>query len=127
VNSGTRSALQSAKRNMMWKVTFIAVLAVGIAAAQSQPAKSRSARSSLTGCIDEHEGQYVLTNDTNLQPTARLKPAAGSAEDNFARFMGHKVTVKGALAKEDPLPVITVDQIETVSETCAPASEGQKQ
>ena len=48
--------------------------------------------------------QYVLTNDTDLQPTARLQPAAGSPQDNFARHMGHKVTVRGALSKEDPPP-----------------------
>ena len=65
---------------------------------------SRSAKASLTGCVDERDGQYVLTNDTNLQPTARLKPAAGSPEDNFARHMGQKVTVRGVLSKADPLP-----------------------
>ena len=37
----------------------------------------------------------MLTNDTNLQTIARLQTAAGSAEDNFARHMGHKVTVRG--------------------------------
>ena len=56
-----------------------------------------SAKDSLTGCVDERDGQYVLTNDTNLQPIARLQPAAGSADDNFARHMGHKVTVRGKL------------------------------
>ena len=78
--------------------------------AQSRPARSQSAaKASLTGCVDERDGQYVLTNDTNLQPTARLKPAAGSPEDNFARHMGHKVNVRGMLSKEDPLPIMTVE------------------
>lgn len=112
----------------MRNLTVLLMLAVSVAAAAPQTAKVRpAAKASLTGCIDEHDGGYVLTNDTNLQPIARLKPAAGSAEDNFARHMGHKVTVRGTLAKEDPLPFITVDSIETVSQTCAPASEGQQQ
>jgi len=104
------------------------MLAVAVAAAPPQSSKVRpSAKASLTGCVDERDGLYVLTNDTNLQPTARLQPAAGSPEDNFARHMGHKVTVRGALAKADPLPIMTVDSIETISQTCAPASEGQTQ
>jgi hypothetical protein len=104
------------------------ILAVGVAAAAPQTGKAKpAAKVSLTGCIDEHDGQYMLTNDTDLQPTARLKPAAGSPEDNFARFMGKKVTVRGALSKEDPLPIMTVESVQTVSETCAPASQGQQQ
>jgi hypothetical protein len=109
-------------RNLM----VLLMLACSVAAASPQTAKAKpAAKASLTGCIDEHDGQYVLTNDTNLQPTARLKPAAGSPEDNFARHMGHKVTVRGVLSKEEPLPILTVESIETVSQTCAPASEGQ--
>lgn len=103
------------------------MMAVTVAAAPPQSGKTQPAKASLTGCVDERDGQYVLTNDTNLQPTARLKPAAGSPEDNFARHMGHKVTVRGVLAKEEPLPLMTVDSVETVSETCAPSAETPKQ
>ena len=111
----------------MRNLITILMLAVGLAAASPQAGKVKpAAKASLTGCVDEHDGQYMLTNDTNLQPTARLKPAAGSPEDNFARFMGQKVTVKGALSKEEPLPVMTVESVQTVSQTCAPASQGQQ-
>ena len=111
----------------MRKVFVVLMLAVCVAAAAPQSGKPRpAAKASLTGCVDERDGQYVLTNDTNLQPTARLKPAAGSPEDNFARHMGHKVTVRGVLLKQDPLPIMTVESVETVSQTCAPASEGQQ-
>ena len=99
---------------------------VFVAAGAPQSGKTRpAAKTSLTGCVDEHDGQYVLTNDTDLQPTARLQPAAGTPEDNFARHMGHKVTVRGGLAKGDPLPVMTVESVETVSQTCAPPEGGQ--
>jgi hypothetical protein len=96
-----------------------------MAAAPQQPDKARPAKASLNGCVDEHDGQYVLTNDTNLQPIARLKPAAGSPEDNFARHVGHKVTVTGTLLKEEPLPVMTVGSVVVVSETCTPSAETQ--
>jgi len=108
---------------------FIALLlfAAPAAAAAAQTAElHRTAKTSLTGCIDERNGQYVLTNDTDLQPIARLKPAAGSAEDNFAQHMGQKVTVGGLLSKAEPLPTMTVQSVKRVSATCAPATEQQK-
>ncbi len=112
----------------MRNLVALLMLAACVAAAPPQSGKARpAAKASLTGCVDERDGQYVLTNDTNLQPTARLQPAAGSPEDNFARHMGHKVTVRGVLSKQDPLPIMTVESVETVSQTCAPASEGQQQ
>jgi hypothetical protein len=37
------------------------------------------------------------------------------------------VTVRGALSKEGPLPIITVESVKGVSDTCAPAAETQKQ
>ena len=110
-------------RNLM----AVLILAVGVAAAAPQAGKAKPAKASLTGCVDEKDGQYVLTNDTSLQTTARLKPAAGSPEDNFARFMGQKVTVRGVLSKEEPLPIMTVESVKSVSQTCAPASQEQQQ
>jgi hypothetical protein len=111
----------------MRNVLVLLMLAVSVAAAPPQSGKARpAAKASRTGCVDERNGQYVLTNDTNLQPTARLQPAAGSPEDNFARYMGQKVTVRGVLSKADPLPIMTVESVKTVSQTCAPASEGQQ-
>jgi hypothetical protein len=109
----------------MLKLLGFLMLTVGLAAPQSEKARP-AAKASLTGCVDERDGQYVLTNDTNLQPTARIKPAAGSPDDNFARHMGKKVKVRGVLSKEDPLPIMTVDSVEVVSETCAPSAEAHK-
>jgi hypothetical protein len=112
----------------MRNLLALLMLAACVVAAPPQSGKARpAAKASLTGCVDERDGQYVLTNDTNLQPTARLQPAAGSPEDNFARHMGHKVTVRGVISKQDPLPIMTVESVETVSQTCAPTSEGQQQ
>ncbi len=111
----------------MGKLLAWVLVGVSVAIAAPQSAKPKPAnKTSMTGCVDEHDGQYILTNDTNLQPTATLQPAAGSPEDNFARHMGHKVTVRGTLSKTDTLPVITVDSVATVSETCAPSTGAQQ-
>jgi hypothetical protein len=103
--------------------------AVYLQAAPPQTGKTQksAAKDSLKGCVDERDGQYVLTNDTDLQPIARLQPAAGSPEDNFARHMGHKVTVRGKISKEGSLPVMTVMDVETVSQTCAPSTGTKSQ
>jgi len=127
VRSGTPSAIRCEEK-LMRNTLGLAILTGCLAFAAQQPGKARpAAKASLTGCVDEHDGQYVLTNDTNLQASARLMPAAGTAEDNFARHMGHKVTVRGTLSKDEPLPVMTVQSVETVSETCAPSVEKPKQ
>jgi hypothetical protein len=107
----------------MQKLLVFLIIAASAAAGLAQTGKA--AKTSLTGCVDEHDGEYVLTNDRDLKPTARLRPAAGSAEDNFARHMGEKVTVQGRLSDGQPLPVLTVDSLKTVSQTCAPAPEAQ--
>jgi hypothetical protein len=119
---------EGAEGKWMRNVLLTLMFAVGVAAVPPQPGKTPpSTKTSLTGCVDERDGQYVLTNDTNLQPTARLQPAAGSPEDNFARYMGQKVTVQGVLSKQEPLPIMTVESVQTVSQACAPASEAQPQ
>ena len=49
---------------------------------------------SLTGCVDEQEGQWVLVNDQTMAVIANLA-ADGFPTEAFAKHMGHKVTVRG--------------------------------
>jgi hypothetical protein len=74
---------------------------------------------SLTGCVDQQDGRYVLTDDRNLQPIADLE-ADGFPTEGFAKHVGHKVTVKGSSKPGSSRPVFKVRSIETVSQTCAP-------
>jgi hypothetical protein len=82
---------------------------------------------SLTGCVDQQEGQYVLVDDRDLKVITRLEPE-GFPVEGFAKHMGQKVTVRGTNNPGGAHPVFKVRRIETVSETCAPhaASEGKK-
>jgi hypothetical protein len=48
---------------------------------------------SWTGCIDEQSGHYVLLDDQMLK-IAGLQ-SAGAEKDVFAKYLGHKVQVKG--------------------------------
>ncbi len=87
---------------------------------QKQPkAPAKPAGASMTGCVDEQDSRYVLTDDRTLNPIANLE-ADGFPTEGFAKHMGHKVTVRGTSNPGDPLPVFKVRSIETISETCAP-------
>jgi hypothetical protein len=80
---------------------------------------------SLTGCLDEKEGHYILVDDRSLNPVADLE-ADGFPTEGFAKHMGHKVTVQGTSNLASTRPVFKVRSIETVSETCAPTAQSDK-
>jgi hypothetical protein len=73
---------------------------------------------SLTGCIDEQEGLWVLVNDQTMAVIANLA-ADGFPTEGFAKHMGHKVTVRGTTNSGDSRPLFKVRSIETIRETCA--------
>jgi hypothetical protein len=98
----------------------------------SQKGRSKSAGTSLTGCVDEQDGHYVLVDDRNLTPIANLE-AEGFPVESFAKHLGHKVTVRGTVnPAASPAPggkagdtagersSFKVRSIETVSESCGP-------
>lgn len=88
--------------------------------AQVKPSsKTESKQSSLTGCVDEQDGSYVLVDDRNLKPIADLQ-ADGFPTEGFAKHVGHKVIIRGVSRPGSTRPLIKVRSIETVSETCAP-------
>ena len=94
---------------------------------KSQDGKKKAASgASLTGCVDEKEGHYILVDDRNLSPVADLE-ADGFPTESLAKHMGHKVTVRGTSNSGSTRPVFKVRTIETVSETCAPGPQSDKQ
>jgi hypothetical protein len=90
------------------------------AAADEKPKKAgKPAVTTLTGCVDQRGDRYVLTGDKELNAVAELH-GDGFPDDNFARYVGHKVTVEGALAREGEMPVIKVRKITDVANECSP-------
>jgi hypothetical protein len=83
------------------------------------PQKKRSPETSMTGCIDQQAGQYVLVDDHGLKRIADLE-AEGFPTEGFAKHLGHKVVVRGTSSAGEKQPLMKVRTIETVSETCAP-------
>jgi len=84
-----------------------------------QPKGASKATATLTGCLDEQGGQYVLLDDRTMSPVADLDPAGIPAEALFAKHMGHKVTVRGSSTPGAARPLFKVSEIETISEMCA--------
>ena len=125
----------------MTRVTLLTVavtiLAVGVprSVVASQAKKSEGSTNqkkkpesaSLTGCVDQQEGQYVLVDDHDLKMVVNLD-AEGFPIEGFAKHVGQKVTVRGTQNPGDTRPVFRVRSIETVSETCQqqPSGEGRK-
>jgi len=81
--------------------------------------QSKPESSSLTGCIDEQDGHYVLVDERTLTPIANLE-ADGFPTEGFAKHVGHKVTVRGTSNSGAGRPIFKVRSVETISETCAP-------
>jgi hypothetical protein len=119
-------------------IAVVTILTSGIipytvVASQAQDSKTKKAEpkkkpegASLTGCVDEQDGKYVLVDDHNLKVVANLD-AEGFPAEGFAKHVGQKVTVRGISNPSGARPVFKVRSIETVSETCAPqANQGKK-
>jgi hypothetical protein len=87
--------------------------------------KPAGSTSSLSGCVDEKEGHYIMVDDRNLNPVVDLE-ADGFPTEGFAKHVGHKVTVRGTSSSGSTRPVFKVRSIETVSETCAPTPQSDK-
>jgi hypothetical protein len=88
---------------------------------KQKQSKAKDSAASLTGCVDEQNGHYIMVNDRTLDPIADLE-AEGFETEGFAKHMGHKVTVRGTSNPGENRPLFKVRSIETVSDTCAPQS-----
>jgi hypothetical protein len=87
---------------------------------KKQPkAPQKKAADSMSGCVDEQDGNYVLVDDRTLMPIANLE-ANGFPKEGFAKHMGQKVTVRGILSSGGTTPVFKVSSVETLRDTCKP-------
>ena len=72
----------------------------------------------LMGCVDEQDGKWVLVNDQTMAIIAKLA-ADGFPQEAFAKYMGHKVNVRGTTSSDESGSTFKVREIKTISETCA--------
>ena len=104
--------------SILWTVPAVTPAQERPAKQAGQPKKSSAKEpASLTGCVDEKDGQYVLIHDQTRDLIANLV-ADGFPTEGFARHLGHKVTVRGTSDPNGAQPVFKVRSVETVSEAC---------
>jgi hypothetical protein len=104
----------------MRTVLMICLAGLLVASAQEKPkGATKAAVSTMTGCIDQRGEQYVLTGDKELNAVAVLH-GEGFSDDNFARYMGHKVTLEGTSSREGEALTVRVRKITDISDTCSP-------
>jgi len=117
---------------LMSVVLAIVVPSAALSAAQAPQSekkttagKKSTSGATLTGCVDERDGHYILVDDQGLNPMADLE-ADGFPTEGFAKHMGHKVTVRGTLNSGSTPQRFKVRSVQTVSETCAPTTQTDK-
>jgi len=87
-------------------------------AQQQKKAPAKASVSSLSGCVDQQDGQYVLINEDSRSPIANLE-ADGFPTEGFAKHVGQRVTVRGtAGANGTERPAFRVRSIEKLSDAC---------
>jgi len=91
--------------------------------ARPKKAPAKASGSSLSGCVDQQDGQYVLLNEESRSAIANLE-ADGFPTEGFAKHVGQKVTVRGTVgANGTERPAFKVRSIEKLSDTCGTARQ----
>jgi hypothetical protein len=102
------------------KVLAAILLTLTVSAAPDKDPKksdSRNAKDIATersGCLDQSGERYVLKSERDMTVLTKLK-AKGFSDDNFARYVGQKVTVHGS-SQGDIFEVVKVTKL---AETCS--------
>ena len=108
----------------MLRVLFVLMLATPLTwAAQGKSEKkptqkNRTATQSITGCVDQQGETYVLRELTAARTVTTLRGKAFS-DDNFARYVGHKVTVHGTVQKQGDSSVVNVTKVDDAGPGCS--------
>jgi hypothetical protein len=76
-----------------------------------QPASTEA--QSVTGCVDEQNGHYVL-RDVQTSQLITLQSAGTDADNDFARFVGHQAQASGTISSS----TLTVTHIGQVADMC---------
>lgn len=89
--------------------------------APAPPASTQlSAPTTASGCLDEEAGpQYVLRRENDLKLLMQLEPD-GFPVQNFARYLGHRVELRGRTYSQNEETVMKVTSIKNLADRCTP-------
>jgi hypothetical protein len=77
-------------------------------------AKPKAAQQQITGCLDQRGEAYVLKSEKDMSAVTTVRGKALS-DDNFARYVGHTVSVSGT--KDGDLFWVT--KIVNIADSCS--------
>jgi len=108
-----------------WALLILLLIAPLSLPAQKGKKPGKAQAQTVTGCLDEKAGDYVLRGDDMLKEIATLLPV-GFEKTSFAKFVGHKVSITGQLlTSTDPptLRVTSVDHVKNIADICEPGEQ----
>jgi hypothetical protein len=70
--------------------------------------------------IKQHHAQQILLSGEDAMQTRALLRASGFSEDNFARFVGLRVEVRGELRTEGGRRILIVKRLEDLKKLEGP-------
>ena len=110
---------------MQFRIAILGVLFCLAAQAANVPGQSAQtsktapqAQQFLTGCVAQQAGQFVLLDDQMLRITSLQ--VAGTDQDTFAKYLGHKVQVTGTRASGQK-GTFKVTGIKQIADNCSQA------
>jgi len=74
---------------------------------------AEGAAQSVTGCVDQQDGHYVL-RDVQTYQLIRLQATGVNADNDFAKFVGHQAQASGTMSSGS----LTVTHISQVADMC---------
>jgi len=108
-----------------WALLILLLLAPLATPGQKEKKSAKPPARTMSGCVDEKSSDFVLFTDDMLKQIAMLE-SVGFDKTNFARFVGHKVSITGLLIDSTQPPTLRVsnyDNIKILSDICAPAEK----
>ena len=106
----------------MWALLIVLLVAPLTAQSPKQKKGAKPPAQTMTGCVDEKSSDYVLFTDDMMKEIALLE-SVGFDKTNFARFVGHKVSITGEVidtTKPPTLRVSNYDNIKIIADICTP-------
>ena len=106
-----------------WALLIILLIAPLTAQTRKAKKEAKPPAQTMTGCVDEKSSDYVLFTDDMMKQIALLE-SVGFDKTNFARFVGHKVSITGQVLETTKPPTLRVsnyDNIKIIADICAPA------
>lgn len=96
---------------------FLLAACISLAPAADKDTKSRNRTeakqvlTTLTGVIDQAGDEFILSSEDTMGTKAVLR-AQGFTADNFARFVGNRVEVRGEMQVEGERRVLMVKSLD---------------